>query len=85
MIQYIIILQTNITRTVWQTVRRIINEILGVEGLSVRYPHRLYHLITVSPSMEHTHEEIRVPVWDKTITFVVERHYSSTTWKSQIP
>ena len=27
------ILQTNITRTVWQTVRRITNEILGVKGL----------------------------------------------------
>ena len=25
--------QTNITRTVWQTVRRITNEILGVKGL----------------------------------------------------
>ena len=32
LIQYQI-LQTNITRTVWQTVRRITNEILGVEGL----------------------------------------------------
>ena len=28
------ILQTNITRTVWQTVRRITNEILGVKRLS---------------------------------------------------
>ena len=27
------ILQTNMTRTVWQTVRRITNEILGVKGL----------------------------------------------------
>ena len=27
------ILQTNITRTVWQAVRRITNEILGVKGL----------------------------------------------------
>ena len=27
------ILQTNITRTTWQTVRRITNEILGVKGL----------------------------------------------------
>ena len=26
--------QTNVTRTVWQTVRRITNEILGVKGLS---------------------------------------------------
>ena len=33
LIQYQI-LQTNITRTVWQTVRRIANEILGVKGLS---------------------------------------------------
>ena len=29
------ILQTNLTRTVWQIVRRITNEILGVEGLVV--------------------------------------------------
>ena len=29
------ILQTNITRTVWQTVSRITNEILGVKGLMV--------------------------------------------------
>ena len=28
------ILQTNITRTVWEIVRRITNEILGVKGLS---------------------------------------------------
>ena len=32
MIQYKI-LQTKITRTVWQTVRRITKEILGVKGL----------------------------------------------------
>ena len=32
LIQYQI-LQTNITRTVWQTVRSITNKILGVEGL----------------------------------------------------
>ena len=31
MVQYQI-LQTNITRTVWQTVRRITNEILGVKS-----------------------------------------------------
>ena len=31
LIQYQI-LQTNITRTVWQTVRRITNEIVGVKG-----------------------------------------------------
>ena len=29
------ILRTNITRTVWQTVTRITNEILGVKGLSL--------------------------------------------------
>ena len=29
------ILQTNIVRIIWQTVRRIINEILGVEGLKI--------------------------------------------------
>ena len=28
------ILQTKITKFVWQTVRRITNEILGVEGLA---------------------------------------------------
>ena len=33
LIQYQI-LQTNVMRTVWQTVRRITNEILGVKGLS---------------------------------------------------
>ena len=33
LIQYQI-LQTNIIRTVWQTVRRITNELLGVKGLS---------------------------------------------------
>ena len=31
------ILQTNIRRTIWQTVRRITNEILGVEGLKLRH------------------------------------------------
>ena len=30
------ILQTNITRTIWQTVRRITNEILGVKGLILK-------------------------------------------------
>ena len=29
------ILQTNIVRIMWQTVRRITNEILGVEGLNI--------------------------------------------------
>ena len=33
MVQYQI-LRTNITRTIWQTVRRIINEILGVKGFT---------------------------------------------------
>ena len=28
--------QTNFRRTIWQTVRRIINEILGVKGLQVK-------------------------------------------------
>ena len=31
------ILQTNITRTIWQTVRRITNEILGVKRSKIRY------------------------------------------------
>ena len=39
MIQYQI-LQTNITRTVWEIVRRIVNEILGVTGLREAVPHR---------------------------------------------
>ena len=34
LIQYQI-LQTNITRTVWQTVRRVTNEILGVKELNI--------------------------------------------------
>ncbi|CAH3106455.1 unnamed protein product [Pocillopora meandrina] len=38
LIQYIII-QTNIIRTVWQTVERITNEILGVEGLNQCWRH----------------------------------------------
>ena len=37
LIQYQI-LQTNITRTVWQTVRRITNKILGVHGFSISPP-----------------------------------------------
>ena len=31
------ILHANITRTVWQTIRRITNEILGVKGLTERF------------------------------------------------
>ena len=41
LIQYQI-LHANITRTVWQTVRRINNEILGVKGLN---PRSDWHLI----------------------------------------
>ena len=45
MIQYQI-LQINITRTVWQTVWRIINEILGVEGLTfIFHAGELYSII----------------------------------------
>ena len=49
MIQYQI-LQTNSTRTVWQTVRRITDEILGVMGLkggkeNVFKGHEQQHLI----------------------------------------
>ena len=36
LIQYQI-LQTHITRTVWEIVRRITNEILGVKGLRIIY------------------------------------------------
>ena len=50
LIQYQI-LQINITRTVWQTVKRITNEILGVKGLTAvtswwgwkNYSHRNVH------------------------------------------
>ena len=42
MIQYQI-LQTNITRTVWEIVRRIANEILGVTGLREAVPHCWNH------------------------------------------
>ena len=46
MIQYQI-LQTNITGTVWQTVRRITHEILGVKGLnSLRWPEFMFNLST---------------------------------------
>ena len=31
------ILKTNITRTIWQTVRRITKEILGVKGLKISF------------------------------------------------
>ena len=40
MIKYEII-QTNNTRTVWQTVRRITNEILGVKGLKINIKLRI--------------------------------------------
>ena len=39
MIQYQIVMY-NITRTVWEIVRRIANEILGVTGLREAVPHR---------------------------------------------
>ena len=32
----ILIPQTNFRSTIWQTVRRIVNEILGVKGLTVK-------------------------------------------------
>ena len=37
------ILHTNITRTIWQTVRRITNEILGVNGLIDRVLSRILY------------------------------------------
>ena len=44
LIQYQI-LQTNITRTVWQIVRRITNEILGIKGLKYYFrPESVAHL-----------------------------------------
>ena len=42
------ILQTNITRTIWQTVRRITNEILGVEGLTPWNDEHVQLLQTIS-------------------------------------
>ena len=53
--------QTNVTRTVWQTVRRITNEILGVKGLSqqsclVAHPAEAYlgfcNMKGTSPSLD---------------------------------
>ncbi|RMX53627.1 hypothetical protein pdam_00000354 [Pocillopora damicornis] len=39
--------QTNITKTIWQTVRRITNEILGAKGLTcdetMLYPYNALH------------------------------------------
>ena len=43
LIQYQI-LQTNNTRTVWQTVRRITNEILGVKGLTILFQEFFFRL-----------------------------------------
>ena len=42
------ILQTNITRTIWQTVRRITNEILGVKGLTPWNDEHVQLLQTIS-------------------------------------
>ena len=53
--------QTNVTRTVWQTVRRITDEILGVNGLSqqsslVAHPAEAYlgfcSMKSTSPSLD---------------------------------
>ena len=46
MIQYQI-LQTDITRTVWEIVRRITNEILGVKGLIVHNLPYQTHTLTL--------------------------------------
>ena len=43
LIQYQI-LQTNNTRTVWQTVKRITNEILGVKGLTILFQEFFFRL-----------------------------------------
>ena len=42
------ILQTNITRTIWQTVKRITNEILGVERLTPWNDEHVQLLQTIS-------------------------------------
>ena len=47
------ILQTNITRTVWQTVRRITNVIMGVEGLTLKID-----ISTLSSNVRNTWEVI---------------------------
>ena len=49
LIQYQI-LQTNITRTVWQTVTRITNENLGVKGLRTK---KVTHKVQPSVSLMH--------------------------------
>ena len=43
------ILQTNITRTVWQTVRRITNEILGVTGFKLMCVENLSKISQILP------------------------------------
>ena len=49
LVDLIKILSTNITRTVWQTVRRITNEILGVKGLNNHLPFTPQHQYAHSP------------------------------------
>ena len=49
LIQYQI-LQTNITKTVWQTVTRITNENLGVKGLRTK---KVTHKVQRSVSLMH--------------------------------
>ena len=54
------ILQTNIARTVWQTVRRFTNEILGFKG----WERQIYHL---APSCQIVMLETNI-TWQKKFT-----------------
>ena len=76
LIQYQI-LQTNIRRTIWQTVRRINNEILGVKGLrNGKY--------AISESIE-THDLVKVTVFstDSFNGFRLERGHALKSHSQQ--
>ena len=53
------ILQTNIMRTVWQTVRRITKEILGVKGLKMWERGRLFILNSQDIPQQTAHTKLR--------------------------
>ena len=58
LIQYQI-LQTNIMRTVWQTVRRTTKEILGVKGLKMWERGRLFILNSQDIPQQTAHTKLR--------------------------
>ena len=64
MIQYQI-LQTNITRIVWQTVRRISIKILGVNELKYEIVHTVYHGNFVDSTDFEDCDIIQVPSLEK--------------------